>query len=156
MVAGRKGQIGGELQGPLSADEVGLEARAEGIAAPRHAGNTDASFAQEGVIDGDRERRLRRELLHHGMTDNGEQGISGQTVTGEEAIIGGPVVKLLATGSQQACDGVTAKAKQTAQREGLGAFGDALLGEGREAVSPELLEGGEDAGGVFFSREAGG
>ena len=114
MVAGRKGQIGGELQGALSADEVGLEARAEGIAAPRHAGNTDAGFAQEGVIDGDRERRLRRKLLQHGVTDHGEERISGQTVTREEAIIGGPVVKLLSTGSQQAGDSVTAKAKQTA------------------------------------------
>jgi hypothetical protein len=38
----------------------------------------------------------------------------------------------------------------------LGAFGDALLGEGRGTFSPELLEGGEDAGRVFFRTEAGG
>jgi hypothetical protein len=38
----------------------------------------------------------------------------------------------------------------------LGAFGDALLGEGGETVSPELLEGGEDTGRVFFRRERGG
>jgi hypothetical protein len=38
----------------------------------------------------------------------------------------------------------------------LGALGDALLVEGEEAFSPELLEGGEDADGVFFSRGAGG
>jgi hypothetical protein len=38
----------------------------------------------------------------------------------------------------------------------LGAFGDALLGEGGEAFSPELLDGGEDAGRVFFFRGEGG
>ena len=43
------------------------------------------------------------------------------------------------------------QAQEAAQREGLGAFGDALLGEGGEARAPELVEGGEDAGGVFFS-----
>ena len=46
--------------------------------------------------------------------------------------------------------------EQTAQREGLRAFGDALLGEGGEALSPELLDGGEDAGRVFFRTEGGG
>jgi len=133
-----------------------MEVRAEGIAAPRHTGNADAGFAEEGIVDGDRKRSLRRKLLHHGVTDDGEEGRGWQTMTGEETIIGGPVVKLLSTSSQQAGDGVTAKAEQAAQREGLSAFGDAPLGEGREAVSPELLEGGEDAGRVFFKREAGG
>jgi hypothetical protein len=38
----------------------------------------------------------------------------------------------------------------------LGALGDTLLGEGGEAFFPELLEGGEDAGRVFFRTEAGG
>src|SRR5581483_6261634 len=35
-------------------------------------------------------------------------------------------------------------------------FGDALLGEGGGAFSPELLDGGEDAGRVFFRTEGGG
>jgi hypothetical protein len=36
---------------------------------------------------------------------------------------------------------VAAQAEQTAQREGFGARGDALLVEGGEALAPELLEG---------------
>jgi hypothetical protein len=51
---------------------------------------------------------------------------------------------------------MAAEAEQAAQREGLRAFSDALLGEGREALSPELVEGGEDAGTVFFRTEGGG
>jgi hypothetical protein len=51
---------------------------------------------------------------------------------------------------------MTAETQKAAQREGLRAVGDALLGEGRPAFSPEVMEGGEDAGRVFFSREAGG
>jgi len=48
------------------------------------------------------------------------------------------------------------QAEQAAQREGFGARGDALLVEGGDALAPELLEGGEDAGRVFFNVEAGG
>jgi hypothetical protein len=51
---------------------------------------------------------------------------------------------------------VTAEAEQAAQREGLGALGDALLGEGGEALAPEFLDGGEEAGRVFFFRTEGG
>lgn len=51
---------------------------------------------------------------------------------------------------------MAAEAEQAAQGEGLGAVGETLLGEGWEALCPELLEGGEDAGRVFFRREAGG
>ena len=48
------------------------------------------------------------------------------------------------------------QAEQAAQRESLRAVGEAALAEGGEAFSPELLEGGEDVGSVFFSVEAGG
>jgi hypothetical protein len=51
---------------------------------------------------------------------------------------------------------MTSQAEQAAQRQGLGAFGDALLGEGGEALAPELLDGGEEAGRVFFRTEGGG
>jgi hypothetical protein len=51
---------------------------------------------------------------------------------------------------------VAAETKERTQREDLGAFGDALLGEGGEAFSPELLEGGKEAGRVFFKGEGGG
>ena len=46
--------------------------------------------------------------------------------------------------------------EQTAQAEGLCALGGALLGEGGDAVGPDLLESGEDAGRVFFKAEGGG
>jgi hypothetical protein len=91
-----------------------LETRAERIAAPGHAGNTDAGFAEEGNVDGDAEWGLRRKLLHDGVPDNGEESFVGETMTGEESIIGGPVVKLLTTGSQQAGDCVTAQKEQAA------------------------------------------
>jgi hypothetical protein len=51
---------------------------------------------------------------------------------------------------------VTAQAEQAAQREGFRPVGETLLAEGGEAFAPELLEGGEDAGRVFFSAGAGG
>jgi hypothetical protein len=38
----------------------------------------------------------------------------------------------------------------------LGPLGDALLVEGGETLTPELLEGGEDAGRVFFTVGPGG
>jgi hypothetical protein len=72
---------------------------------------------------------------------------------GEEAVIGGPILKLQPAGGQQASHGVPSQAKQAAQREGLRALGDALLGEGGEAIEPELLDGGEDAGRVFLERK---
>lgn len=51
---------------------------------------------------------------------------------------------------------MAAETEETAQREDFGALGDALLGEGGEAFSPELAKGGEDAGRVFFKTEGGG
>ena len=76
-------------------------------------------------------------------------------MTGEETIVGRPIVELLAASSEEAGNGVAAEAEQTAQGEGLSAEGETVLGEGGEAFCPELLEGGDDAGRVFFRREAG-
>jgi hypothetical protein len=50
---------------------------------------------------------------------------------------------------------MTREAEQIAQGEDLGRIGDALLGEGGSAIVPELVEGGEDAGRVFFRTEGG-
>jgi hypothetical protein len=133
-----------------------LEARAEGIAAPSHARDADTGFAEKRIIDGDGDGSLWRKLLDHGPADYREKGLGGKTMAGEETIVRGPIVELLPTGRQQTGDGVAAEAEQAAQREGLRAFGDTLLGEGRGALSPELAEGGEDAGRVFFRTEAGG
>jgi len=65
-------------------------------------------------------------------------------------------LELTPTGRQQAGQGMTTQAEQAAQAEGLRAVGETLLAEGGAALSPELLEGGEDAGRVFFSVGAGG
>ena len=151
-----KGGIGGKLQDALRPHEVGLEVRAKRIAAPADAGDTDAGLAEERVIDGHTEGRLGRELLQHGAANDREDLRDGEARLGEEPVIGRPIVELLSRGGEQARHGVTSEAEQAAQREGLGAFGDALLGEGGEAFAPELLDGGEEAGGVFFRTEGGG
>jgi hypothetical protein len=65
-------------------------------------------------------------------------------------------LKLRSGSREQAGDSVTTEAKQRTQGEGLRVFGDALLVEGRLASVPELLEVGEDTGGVFFKAEGGG
>jgi hypothetical protein len=53
MMAARQRQIGGKLQGPLGAHEVALKVGAEGIAAPSHAGDAQAGFAEQRIVDGD-------------------------------------------------------------------------------------------------------
>ena len=54
-----KGDVGGELQEALRANEVGLEVGAERVAAPGDARNASAALAQERVVDGHAERGLR-------------------------------------------------------------------------------------------------
>jgi hypothetical protein len=156
MVAAGERHVGGNLQYPLSEHKVVLKVGAERITAPSDSRDTDARFAEQGVIDSDGYRGLRRELLEDGAADDGEDGLSRKAMAGEETIVGRPIMKLLPAGGQQSGHGVTSKAEETAQRERLRAFGDALLGEGWEAFSPELLDGGEDVGGVFFKADAGG
>ena len=94
--------------------------------------------------------------MQHRARNDGEDLLDGEAGLGKETVIGRPIVELLSRGGQQASHGMASEAEQTAQREGLGAFGDALLGEGWEALVPELLDGGEEAGRVFFKREGGG
>jgi hypothetical protein len=130
--------------------------RAQRIAAPADARDADAGLAEERVIDGYTKRGLRGELLQHGATNDGEDFLEGKASSGEEPVIGRPIVELLSTGSEQASHGMTSETEQAAQREGLRALGDALLGEGGEALAPELLDGGEEAGRVFFRTEGGG
>jgi len=133
-----------------------LETGAEGIAAPGDAGDTDAGFAEQRIVDGDAEGSLRGEFGEDAAADDRENVGGGKAVAGEETILRRPVVKLTTAGSQQAGHRMTTQAKEAAQREGLGAVGNAPLTEGGEAFSPELLEGGEDAGRVFFRVGAGG
>jgi len=147
---------GGELQYALSANEVGLEVRAEGIAAPGDTGDAESGFGQQGIIDGDDEGICRGQFGEQVSADDGEQFGGGDAVGGEEAIGGGPILELEAGGGQQGSECMAAEAEQAAQGEGLGAEGEALLGEGWAAVLEEVEEGGEDACGVFFSKPAGG
>ena len=152
--------VGGEgersLQEALGAHEVGLKVRPERIAPPSHAGGVQAGAAQEGIIQEGAHRGLGRQSGEHGATCHGEEGLGGKTVVGKEPVTGGPVTELRATGGQQTGHGMTSQTKQSAQREGLGVRGEATLVEAGSALAPELLEVGEDAGGVFFSTGAGG
>jgi hypothetical protein len=82
--------------------------------------------------------------------------LCGEAVVAEEPVIGGPILELAAAGGEQAGNRMTTETQQTAQGEGLGAVGETSLGERWGAFSPELAEGGEDAGRVFFKAEGGG
>ena len=130
--------------------------RAERIAAPGNARDTDAGFAYQGIVDSHAEGSLRRQFGEDAAADDGEEVGGGQAVAGEEAILRRPVLELAPAGSQQTSHSVATQAEEAAQREGLRAVGEALLEEGGTALSPELLEGGEDAGRVFFRIGAGG
>ena len=99
MASPREGHIGGELQYALSAHEVGLEVRAEGVAAPADSRYADAGFAEQGVINGDAKRSVAGEEIQRGMTNDGENLREGQPSSGEEAIVGRPIVELVPTGS---------------------------------------------------------
>jgi hypothetical protein len=147
---------GGQLQYALSADEIGLEVGAEGVAAPGHAWNAKAGFAEQRIVDSHTEGRLGRQLGQDPATHNGKYLGHGKAVAREQTVGGRPVLELLPAGSQQAGHGATTQAEQAAQREGFGAFGDALLAEGGEAFRPEVLEAGQEAGRVFFRTGPGG
>src|SRR5208282_855915 len=150
------GQSERNLQKAWGAHEVGLKVRAEGIAAPTHAGGVEAGAAQEGIIQGGAHGGLGRQGLDHGAAHDGEQGRGGKAVVGKEPVTGGPVTELRAASGQQTGHGMTSQAQQGAQREGLGVRGETTLVEAGAALTPELLEVGEDAGRAFFSTEAGG
>ena len=129
---------------------------AEGVPPPGDTRDVGAGLAEERIIDGHGERSLGRQLGEDAAADDGEEVGGGQAVAGEEAILRRPVLELAPAGSQQTSHGMTTQAEQAAQREGLRPVGEALLREGGAAFSPELLEGGEDAGRVFFRIGAGG
>jgi len=151
-----QGHHGGELQHALSANEVGVELGAEGIAAVGDTRDVGAGFGEQGVIQRDAQGRAGRQLIDDRAADDGKEVVDGDTVLGEDAIVGGPILKLHTGGGEQPGHGVAAEAEQGTQGEGLGALGEAELGEGGEGLLPECLEGGEDAGRVFFRAEAGG
>jgi hypothetical protein len=114
VIASGKGDVGGELQKALSADEVGLELGTEGVAAPGDARNADAAFAQECVVDGNAKRGLRGQVREGGTPDFGEECPDGESLLREEPIVGGPIEELLTAGGEQAGHGMTSEAKQAA------------------------------------------
>jgi hypothetical protein len=152
----RSGQGEGSLEEALSAYEVGLEARTEGIAAPGDPGGARAGAAHQGIIEHGADGSLGRELRDHGAADEGEDGLEGKTLLREETVAGAPVLELRAGSGEQTSHGMASQAEQRAQREGLGALGEASLVEAGEALAPELFEMGEDTGRVFFRTEGGG
>ena len=156
MVTISSGQGGGDLQKPLSAHEVGLEARSQRITPPGDAGRVETRTPQQRIVKHRAKRCACGQLIGDGPTNDGEDLGQRQTILGKEPIGGTPIVELRSGSGQQAGHGVASETKQGTQREGLRAVGDAALVEGGEAFVPELLEAGEDAGGVFFKTEGGG
>jgi hypothetical protein len=146
----------GSLEKTLSAHEIGLEARAQRVAAPGDAGSAKAGATQERIIEDGAQGSVGRQGLDHGAADDGEDGLDGKTVVGEDAVTGGPVAELRAASGKQTRHGMASQTEQRAQRESLGVRGEATLVEAGEALAPELFELGEDAGRVFFSTEEGG
>jgi len=95
--------------------------------------------------------------LFKGVAANhGKDLTAREAVLREESVIGRPIVELLTASSEQARDGVATETEKATQGERFGATGEALLGEGWGAFSPELLDGGEEVGRVFFKSEGGG
>src|SRR5208283_548084 len=149
------GESEGGLEKALGAYEVGLKMRAQGIAAPGDAGGAEAGATQQRIIQHGAEGSVRRQFGQHGAADDGEDRGDGKAVVGEEPVTGGPVPELGAASGEQTGHGMTSQAKQGAQREGLGARGEAPLVETGEALVPELFQVSEDAGRVFFSTGGG-
>ena len=95
------------LKKALGAHEIGLETRAQGIAAPGDAGGAEAGAAQERVIEDSADGSLGREFGEHGAADDGEEGFDGKTIVGKEPVTGGPVTKLRAASGEQSGHGMT-------------------------------------------------
>ena len=91
---------GGDLKETLGADEVGLETRAERIAAPGDARSMETGATQECVIDDGAKGGVRGEMVEDPPADNGEDVDNGDALLREEPIGGGPIVEL-STGSRE-------------------------------------------------------
>ena len=133
----------------LAAHKVGLKTRSERIAPPSHAGSVKTGAAQQRIIHDGAKRGAGGKLSGDGAADDGKHFRQRETIAGEEAKGGAPVLELRACSGEEAGT-MASEAKHGTQREGLGAVGDAALGEVGEALAPELLKLREDTGRVFF------
>jgi hypothetical protein len=77
-----------------------LETWTERVAAPSNARSVEAGAAQKGIIEHRAYRSKGRKCGDHGAAGNGEEGLEGKTVFGEEAVRGGPVLELRAGGGE--------------------------------------------------------
>ncbi len=93
-VGGRQDQ--GGLEKTLGTHQIGLEARTERVTAPSDARGAEAGAAQERIIEDGAQRGVGRQLGEQRAADDGEDGLDGKTVLGEEAVTGGPVLELRA------------------------------------------------------------
>ena len=69
---GMAGHGTGDLDKALTADEVSLEARAERVAAPGHAGRAKSGAPQQRVVEHGVKGRAGGELIGDGAADDGE------------------------------------------------------------------------------------
>ena len=89
---------GRELQEALRADEVGLELRAERVAAPAYAVNLGSAARKQGVVDRDTDGFGIGDKLGDLLAYAGEQGRGGDAMLRGQAVGGRPILKLLPAG----------------------------------------------------------
>jgi|SRR6266566_3240465 len=93
----------------LGAHQVGLEARPQRIAAPGHAGSVETGAAQQGVVEDRAKRRASGQFAGDGATDYGKDFRRGNALLREQAIGGGPILKLGSAGGEQTRQGMASQ-----------------------------------------------
>ena len=105
-VAGSFGEQGGELEEPLSPNEIAVERGSQGIASPGGAIHFPPSFSQAGIIHRRHKRGGRFQVLLHGLSNGPKQGSRIEPLVFKQAKIGRPIGKLTARGGDEARDGM--------------------------------------------------
>ena len=73
----RRRECQGGLEKTLGAYEVGLEARAERIAAPGNARSAEAGAPPQRIVENGAHRSAGRQFGHHGAPHHGENSLDG-------------------------------------------------------------------------------
>ena len=103
------GHSGGDLQETLGADQVGLEAGTERIAAPSHAGGVETGTAQQRIVQDGAKGLARGQLGGDGAADDSKDIRDGNPVLRKEPIGSSPIVELRTGSSEQAGHGVASQ-----------------------------------------------
>jgi hypothetical protein len=133
----------------LASDEVGVEGRGQRIAAVAHVGDLGTGLAQQRVVHGRHQGNVRTEEFQHATDDGIEDALRIPSVSGEQAIVGRPVLVPFAGRPEQTGDRVRAQAGQLADGQDAGSMMRPLLGEDVHVLVPEVHVGVQEAI-VFF------